>query len=121
MTIAVQAQGLAQDECANVSRMDGEDCHASRRTRGSPVFNGPAVAHVESAEDGIPVHSSSLHHTMSPLSFHIFCRQKCIAAPVLLGGKQHWMLHPLIPLACMSQAPCMMCSEPRKPRAVSDD
>lgn len=103
----LQAQGLGQGECAGANGMNGEVCLASRCERDAPVFNGPAVAHVKSAEYGIPVHSSSLHCTMSALSLHMFGTQEHTAVPVLLGDEQQLQLPPQLSLVCSCEAPDM--------------
>ena len=103
----LQAQGLGQGECAGVNGMNDEICFASRCGRDAPVFNGPAVAHVEFAEDGIPVHSSSLHRTMPPLSVHMFCAQEHTAVSVLMGCEQQLQSPPQLSLVCLCEAPDM--------------
>ena len=74
----LQARVLSQGKRANVNGMDGEICLAPDCENPAPVLDGPAVAHVKSAEYGIPMHSSSLHRNMSP--------QEHTAAPVLPDG-----------------------------------
>ena len=93
MEFVLQAHSLGQGKCESVSGMDGEVCLASHCKRVAPVFNGPAVAHVVSAEYGISVHSSSLHRTMSlsasTCSVHRSVQQpRFLMAPVMYIASQ---------------------------------